>query len=174
MINNKYFCYFVEGDNEKKIVNELKGKYLESGVINKFNILQETISNHILRKFSRQKKNISIIVYDYDVFEKTGINIEKLEKKLKENIKILSSISQIVIIEQNKNLEDELKRATNVKEIREILNSKSNKDWKRDMLNTINLLEKLEKKNFQISKFWINNSQILKLANNSYIIRINI
>ena len=90
------------------------------------------------------------------------------------NIKILSSISQIVIIEQNKNLEDELKRATNVKEIREILNSKSNKDWKRDMLNTINLLEKLEKKNFQISKFWINNSQILKLANNSYIIRINI
>lgn len=61
-----------------------------------------------------------------------------------------------------------------MKEIREILNSKSNKDWKRDMLNTINLLEKLEKKNFQISKFWINNSQILKLANNSYIIRINI
>ena len=53
MVNNKYFCYFVEGDNEKKIVNELKGKYLESGVINKFNILQETISNHILRKFSR-------------------------------------------------------------------------------------------------------------------------
>lgn len=93
---------------------------------------------------------------------------------MEENIKILSSISQIVIIEQNKNLEDELKRATNVKEIREILNSKSNKDWKRDMLNTINLLEKLEKKNFQISKFWINNSQILKLANNSYIIRINI
>ena len=36
MVNNKYFCYFVEGDNEKKIVNELKGKYLESGVINKF------------------------------------------------------------------------------------------------------------------------------------------
>ena len=35
------------------------------------------------------------------------------------------------------------------------------------MLNTIDLLEKLEKKNFQISKFWINNSQILKLANNS-------
>ena len=27
MVNNKYFCYFVEGDNEKKIVNELKGKY---------------------------------------------------------------------------------------------------------------------------------------------------
>ena len=23
MVNNKYFCYFVEGDNEKKIVNEL-------------------------------------------------------------------------------------------------------------------------------------------------------
>ena len=108
-----------------------------------------------------------------DVFEK-NINTEKLKNKLEENIKILSSISQIVIIEQNKNLEDELKRATNVKEIREILNSKSNKDWKRDMLNTINLLEKLEKKNFQISKFWINNSQILKLANNSYIIRINI
>ncbi|PGH20480.1 hypothetical protein RN96_09785 [Fusobacterium polymorphum] len=42
------------------------------------------------------------------------------------------------------------------------------------MLNTINLLEKLEKKNFQINKFWINNSHILKLANNSYIIRINI
>lgn len=168
--NNKYFCYFVEGDNEKKIVNELKGKYLESGVVNKFNILQEKISNYVLRKFSNEKKNISIIVYDYDVFEK-NINTEKLKNKLEENIEILSSISEVVIIEQNKNLEDELKRATDVKEI---LNSKSNKDWKRDMLNTINLLEKLEKKNFQINKFWINNSHILKLANNSYIIRINI
>jgi len=88
MVNNKYFCYFVERNNEKNIVNELKGKYLESGVINKFNMLQEMISNHILRKISRQKKNISIIVYDYDIFEKIGINIEKLEKKLKENIKI--------------------------------------------------------------------------------------
>lgn len=171
--NNKYFCYFVEGDNEKKIVNELKGKYLESGVVNKFNILQEKISNYVLRKFSNEKKNISIIVYDYDVFEK-NINTKKLKNKLEKNIEILSSISEVVIIEQNKNLEDELKRATDVKEIKEILNSKSNKDWKRDMLNTINLLEKLEKKNFQISKFWINNSQILKLANNSYIIRINI
>ena len=66
----------------------MKGKYLESGVINKFNMLQEMISNRILRKISRQKKNISIIVYDYDIFEKIGINIEKLEKKLKENIKI--------------------------------------------------------------------------------------
>ena len=168
--NNKYFCYFVEGDNEKKIVNELKGKYLESGVVNKFNILQEKISNYVLRKFSNEKKNISIIVYDYDVFEK-NINTEKLKNKLEENIEILSSISEVVIIEQNKNLEDELKRATDVKEI---LNSKSNKDWKRDMLNTVNLLEKLEKKNFQISKFWINDSQTLKLANNSYIIRINI
>ena len=168
--NNKYFCYFVEGDNEKKIVNELKGKYLESGVVNKFNILQEKISNYVLRKFSNEKKNISIIVYDYDVFEK-NINTEKLKNKLEENIEILSSISEVVIIEQNKNLEDELKRATDVKEI---LNSKSNKDWKRDMLNTVNLLEKLEKKNFQISKFWINDSQTLKLSNNSYIIKISI
>jgi len=171
--NNKYFCYFVEGDNEKKIVNELKGKYLESGVVNKFNILQEKISNYVLRKFSNEKKNISIIVYDYDVFEK-NINTEKLKNKLEENIEILSSISEVVIIEQNKNLEDELKRATDVKEIKEILNSKSNKDWKRDMLNTVNLLEKLEKKNFQISKFWINDSQTLKLSNNSYIIKISI
>lgn len=173
MVNNKYFCYFVEGDNEKKIVNELKGKYLESGVVNKFNILQEKISNYVLRKFSNEKKNISIIVYDYDVFEK-NINTEKLKNKLEENIEILSSISEVVIIEQNKNLEDELKRATDVKEIKEILKSKSNKDWKRDMLNTINLLEKLEKKNFQISKFWINDSQTLKLSNNSYIIKISI
>lgn len=171
--NNKYFCYFVEGDNEKKIVNELKGKYLESGVVNKFNILQEKISNYVLRKFSNEKKNISIIVYDYDVFEK-NINTEKLKNKLEENIEILSSISEVVIIEQNKNLEDELKRATDVKEIKEILNSKSSKDWKRDMLSTVNLLEKLEKKNFQISKFWINDSQTLKLSNNSYIIKISI
>ena len=56
MVNNKYFCYFVEGDNEKKDSKWVKGKILESGVINKFNILQETISNHILRKFSRQKR----------------------------------------------------------------------------------------------------------------------
>ena len=97
------------------------------------------------------------------------------EKKQKKNLKQwLKFIPLPPLLIKNKNLEDELKRATNVKEIREILNSKSNKDWKRDMLNTINLLEKLEKKNFQISKFWINNSQILKLANNSYIIRINI
>ena len=46
MINNKYFCYFVEEDNEKKIVNELKGKYLESGVINKFIIQPLKLANN--------------------------------------------------------------------------------------------------------------------------------
>ena len=80
----------------------MKGKYLESGVVNKFNILQEKISNYVLRKFSNEKKNISIIVYDYDVFEK-NINTKKLKNKLEKNIEILSSISEVVIIEQNKN-----------------------------------------------------------------------
>ena len=46
MVNNKYFCYFVEGDNEKKDSKWVKGKILESGVINKFIIQPLKLANN--------------------------------------------------------------------------------------------------------------------------------
>lgn len=61
-----------------------------------------------------------------------------------------------------KNLEDELVRAMELKDIKELLNSNSSKDYKRDMLREKdeNLKSKFESHNFDIQKLWAKNPGI--------------
>ena len=57
-------------------------------------------------------------------------------------------------VTQVENLEDELKRSTDIKEIRELTGSKSNSDFKRDWLREKRLIEKLFKHSFKYALFW--------------------
>lgn len=52
------------------------------------------------------------------------------------------------------NLEDELIKATRIREIKELLNCRSNKDFKRDFLAEKNLFGKLLEHGFEIRKLW--------------------
>lgn len=153
---NIKYIYFVEGPCEQKIVDTLKEKeqeYIVSGKALKFNIAQENIKkSHLM---SLTENTVAILIFDNDVLNDSTINQQQLQKRILDNIsKLKSACKEVIVICQKENLEDEILRATNLKQIKDILNSKSNTDWKRDMQNTTNLMQKLLNKNFDINKFW--------------------
>ena len=80
-------------------------------------------------------------------------NINILDK----NIEVFENndrIKEVILIPQVKNLEDELIYSTKIKKIKDLLESKSDDDFKRDFMKCNNLIKKLEEKEFKISKIW--------------------
>lgn len=146
------YHYYVEGECEKKLVDTLKdnsNRMIVAGKVDVFNVQQEVLTSlHLLPL----KRNTTIIlIYDTD---------KKNEKILNENLKVLkdNGFKDVICIAQNKNIEDELIRSTNIKDIKELLNSKSNKDFKTDFIKENKLLDKLKAHKFDISKMWINHN----------------
>ena len=142
--------YFVEGENERKLIETIKNKYLYSGKVKIINTIQNKVPNSILRTLERE--TLVVLVFDTDV-EKIDI--------LDENIKLIMSsnnVKDVICIPQIKNLEDELIYSTNINKIIDLLESKSKKDFKNDFNNCKNLLKKLEEKGFKISKLWSRNA----------------
>ncbi|MDE7271001.1 MAG: hypothetical protein K2N81_11075 [Acetatifactor sp.] len=74
-----------------------------------------------------------------------------------ENLNQCFQVKKVICIPQVENLEDELLRSCDIRQIRELTGSKSNKDYKHALVIEKNLAVKLESKNFDISKFWIKN-----------------
>ena len=144
--NNRY-QYYVEGDCEKKLIDVLKNNnILLSGKINVLNAAQEVITDLRLRTLSPD--TIVILVFDLD---KANAEIVKTNMDyLREH----SNIKEVWTITQIENFEDEIKRSTDIKELKDLLGSKSNKDFKHDFLRTKDVLGKLEDHHFSISKMW--------------------
>lgn len=61
-----YYQYFVEGENEEKLLKVLKTDMglIEAGKIQKFNVVQEKITN--ARLMSLKEKTIVVLVFDTD------------------------------------------------------------------------------------------------------------
>ena len=157
--------YFVEGENERKLIETIKNKYLYSGKIKIINTIQNKVPNSILRTLERE--TVVVLVFDTDV--------EKIDV-LDENIKLIMSsnnVKDVICIPQIKNLEDELIYSTNINKIVDLLESKSKKDFKNDFNNCKNLIKKLEDKEFKISKLWSRNAVDIykKYKNNSEVIK---
>lgn len=98
---------------------------------------------------------------------------------LSENIRIAkksSNIKDVYYVPQVKNIEDELIRAMDLKNIEELLNSKSKRDFKRDMLRERNLKSKFELHHFDIQKIWAKNpaTPFDKIINHSMKIKIKL
>lgn len=144
----KYFHYFVEGDDDRKIINTLKTDFqlIIPGKVDKFNVVDKTLKkNHLM---SIKAGTTVVLVFDTD----TG-NTDILKK----NIEFLSkqnNIKDVICITQIENLEDELVRSTSVKEIRELTKSRSNSEFKTDVLHISNLKKRLEECSFDFTKFW--------------------
>lgn len=161
-MKNKIFLYYVEGEDEKKLLEVLKtDRVIEAGKVQVLNVIQKMISN--TRLMSLQPNTTVVLVYDTDTD-----NIGVLEK----NIATLNKchyVSAIYTIPQVKNLEDELIRSCNIKDIKELLGSKSAKDFKGDLIRVSNLPQKLRKHNFDITKFWncVADKPFDKYANNA-------
>ena len=148
MKNEKYF-YFVEGQCEQKLINELKSsEMLPPGRTVVFNVLTKKISKSRIMDIS--KRSVVIMVFDTDACQEitTLSNNVSLLKTQVEEVKVLYLI-------QVENLEDELIRSTDIKKIEELTNSRSEKDFKSDFLKQRSCLPLLEKHHFDLRKIWI-------------------
>lgn len=149
------YIYFVEGYNEENVVNtlkDIKNRYIVAGKCRVLNIAQEEIKGSHLMTLN--KSTVAIVIYDNDVIIDRKTNPEKAKEKVNKNIKLLKEYcKQVIVICQYDNIEDEIKKSTNVT-VRELLNSKSEKEAKSDLRHEKNLMKKLLDKNFDFNKFW--------------------
>ena len=149
MRNNRYIVqYYVEGDNEEKLINTLKSKLCVNipGKVQKFNVIEREITDARLRTLA--PKTIVVLVFDTDTGQRAILdrNIKKL--------KSCSSVSDVIMVPQVPNLEGELIRCCSIKNITELLNCKSIDDFKRDFNKVTNLDQKLLDHSFDISLIW--------------------
>lgn len=168
MRKNVLYQYLVEGDTEKKIVQILKDnmKDIVPGKVQRFNVVQEEISDFYLRTI--KLGTVVVLVFDTDVC---------FDEILRKNIKKLlntPSVKCVVKIPQVKNLEDELVFSCNIKKITELLNSQSISAFKSDILRINNLQNKLVENSFDINKFWSRNpyKPFQDISNDAEIIKL--
>ncbi len=144
----KIFQYFVEGECEKKLINELKvpkTNLFLPGKVDVINVVNEKISRQRLMVLN--PKTIIVLIYDIDV-ENTKIldyNIDMLRKYKFNNIYHIQSIN---------NFEDELVYATSLKSINDMYNTSDVDEFKTKFMHQNNLLSKLKSINYDNSKMW--------------------
>lgn len=139
------YIYLVEGETEAKAIKVLKEKYIISG---KIRILHQKRISHTLLRTLPVNSSV-ILVFDTD--------ISSTASTIKKNIEILKKDGNnlnVILIPQIRNLEEEFIFSTSIKDIKELLNSKSRREFKSDFIKEKNCLKKLEEKNFNIEKFW--------------------
>lgn len=123
MGKNSIYHYYVEGEDEKSVLNTLKRDLgcIESGKIDKFNVVQNKFT--IARIRPLKPGTTVILVYDTDVetnMEILRYNVTFLKKQ--------SGIKAVLCIPQVKNLEDELVRACEIRNVEELTKSGTKSD----------------------------------------------
>ena len=149
MAQCKYYHYYAEGETDVKMISTLKTEYqyVQPGKVDHFNVIQKELTAN--RTMGLKKGTTVVLVFDTDKIDNTSIlnkNIEFLKKQ--------KNIDKVICITQILNLEDELIRSCNITTIKELTGSKSNRDFKTDMIRQSNFKKKLEDKNFDFKKFW--------------------
>lgn len=147
-MKSKFVQYYVEGETEEKIINTLKAtmKVIRPGKVQKLNVVEQEIADMRLRTLIRG--TMVVLVFDTD----TG-NVDILKKNIAK-LKKCASVSEIVLVPQVLNLEEELVRSCDIRKIEELLNSKSKHDFKSDLIHVTNLDKKLQEHKFDIKRFW--------------------
>lgn len=147
-MKSKYVQYYVEGEDEKHLIDVLKSKLkiIRPGKVQKLNVIEQEITNLHLRTF--KPDTMVVLVFDTD----TG-NAQTLRKNL-QRLEKCPSVSEIITIPQVSNLEDELVRSCDIRTAPELLGSKSIRDFKRDFIRVSNLDQKLLEHNFDIHLLW--------------------
>lgn len=147
MANNIYH-YYVEGDDEKKVVDTLKTsmQLIISGKVDVFNVIERKFTrNQIMRL---KQGTIVVLVFDTDT-NKIDVLLENIRFLKKQSI-----IKKVICIPQVKNLEQELIESCNIKQIKELTGSKSNSNYKHDLIQHKNLSNVLKLHGFNIENFW--------------------
>ena len=166
-MKREQYHYFVEGEDDRKVVNTLKTdlQWIKPGKVQVFNVIEEELTSLITRTL--KPGTIVVLVFDTDTGKKNTLlkNIRFLQKD--------SNVKQVLCIMQVKNLEDEFLRSCAISQIKELTGSKSNSDYKRDLLRQSNLADKLKKHQFQLEKFWNSSDKVYEsICNDSAQIKI--
>ncbi|WP_282745473.1 hypothetical protein [Peptostreptococcus stomatis] len=152
-MRNRIIQYYVEGENEKTFINEVKNIFLLPGKVEVLNILTKSIG--VMRIRSLKANTVCILIFDTDVEDSSKI------RQLKENIELLlksNNVGKVIIIPQIRNFEEELIYSTNIKSIKDFIPSLSSKNFKTDFnKNKGNILKKLNKHGYNNQKMWSRN-----------------
>lgn len=147
-MKTKYIQYYVEGPDDKKVIDTLKTtmRLVKTGKVDVLNVVTEKITDLRLRTLS--PGTMVVLVFDTDAGSREilNMNIQKLKN--------CSAVTEVVTIPQVPKLEIELVRSCNIRQIKELLNSRSNDDFKRDVMRVTNLDAKLREHQFDIDRFW--------------------
>lgn len=148
MKNRLNYQYYVEGEDERKLINTLKTDFqvVVPGKVDVFNVTTKIITN--ARLIAIKPKTTVILVFDTDVGD---------DKILRQNIAIFKeckSVIDIVTIPQCFNLEDELVNSCKIKTVTELFGSQGFRKFKSDFIKASNLPLKLKEKEFDVSKLW--------------------
>ena len=147
-MKTKYIQYYVEGPDDKKVIDTLKTKMelVKPGKVDVLNVVTEKITDLRLRTLS--PGTMVVLVFDVDAGSRDilNTNIQKLK-----NCQV---VTEVVTIPQVPKLEIELVRSCNIRQIKELLSSRSNDDFKRDVIRVTNLDAKLREHQFDIDQFW--------------------
>ena len=151
MRKNQRYLYLVEGEDEKRLIDVLKTEFqvIYAGKTQVFNAVEEKITD--LRLMNISENTLVVLVFDTDI-PKSDI--------LLDNIKKLDScprVTKVCCIPQVKNIEDELIRSCDIKTIKELTKSKTDRDFKRDWLNCSNPAKRLQSCGFRIVRLWNQN-----------------
>lgn len=146
-MKSKYVQYYVEGKDEKRLIDVLKTELgvIRPGKVLTLNPVAEEITQLQLRTL--QTGTMAVLVFDTDAG-----NVEILKNNIK-TLKACKLVSETILIPQVSNLEDELVRSCCIRDIKELLNSKSRKEFKHDLLCVTNLKQKLQQHHFDINLF---------------------
>lgn len=142
------YQYYVEGETEEKIIQVLKTVFqvIIPGKVKKFNVVEKLLLPSHLAPLKRG--TVVILVFDTDTDDSSILqkNIDFLRKR--------SAIKSVVCVPQVRNLEEELIRSCSIRNIKELLSSKSNSDFKNDLCRCHGLPTSLLRHEFGIEKFW--------------------
>ena len=91
---------------------------------------------------------IVILVFDTDKDETEILDWNLVFLKKQSNIK------KVICIPEVKNLEDELVRSCDITKVKDLMKSKSNSEYKHDLVQCKNLKQVLVNKRFNVDCFW--------------------
>ncbi len=143
--------YFVEGKCEATLLAALKERpqKILSGRVKIFNVITNLIPRSQL--VTIQAGTTVVFVFDTDV---------SVTEFLKKNIALIStycSKTKVIFLPQVTNLEDELVRCTDIRNISELTHSKSTKDFKRDFCAITNCRDVLNRHQLDVLQLWTQN-----------------
>ncbi len=115
MIKNNSVQYYVEGEDERKFISVLKTdmRLILPGKVDRLNVIEQKITDARLRTL--QQKTTVILIFDTDTGQTATLyeNIKKLEASTR--------VAQVITIPQIMNLEDELVRSCNIRDVKKPL-----------------------------------------------------